>query len=137
MNDLKALAAQKAAQEQISGHPDFSETGFPDLPEDSPELKTPTAEDIMMPEQKVVYSNNSAVGLKNSSISQSLTSRGGEASSVNGGSLIPNGDGGSSTSESSLGSSSGYGSQNTVRVTEDQNSHHPTLTAVHDGKDEY
>ena len=49
------------------------------------------------------------------------------------------GDGSSSTSESSLGSSSGYGSQNTVRLPEDNNqqqlnnSHQPTLTAVHDG----
>ena len=52
------------------------------------------------------------------------------------------GDGSSSTSESSLGSSSGYGSQNTVRPEDNQqqnqnitNSHHhqPTLTAVHDG----
>lgn len=45
MNDLKALAAQKAAASQE----------FPDLPEDSPELKTPTAEDIMVPEQKVTF----------------------------------------------------------------------------------
>ena len=44
MNDLKALAAQKAA---------VAQQDFPDLPEDSPELKTPTAEDIMVPEQKV------------------------------------------------------------------------------------
>ena len=43
MNDLKALAAQKAAAQQ----------GFPDFAEDSPELKTPTAEDMMVPEQKV------------------------------------------------------------------------------------
>ena len=54
------------------------------------------------------------------------------------------GDGGSSTSESSLGSSSGYGSQSTVRVPANEvvaenqlqppnNSHQPTLTAVHDG----
>ena len=28
---------------------------FPELPEDSPELKTPTAEDIMVPEQKVCF----------------------------------------------------------------------------------
>ena len=51
------------------------------------------------------------------------------------------GDGGSSTSESSLGSSSGYGSQSTVRVPPEvnsapleNNSHQPTMTAVHDGK---
>ena len=43
-------------------------------------------------------------------------------------------DGGSSTSESSLGSSSGYGSQSTVRPEDQHNSHQPTLTAVHDGK---
>ena len=30
---------------------------FPELPEDSPELKTPTAEDIMVPEQKVCSVN--------------------------------------------------------------------------------
>lgn len=45
MNDLKALAAQKQ-QQQLNSE-------FNDLPEDSPELKTPTAEDIMVPEQKV------------------------------------------------------------------------------------
>ena len=45
MNDLKALAAQKAAEQQQ----------FSDFPEDSPELKTPTAEDMMVPEQKVVF----------------------------------------------------------------------------------
>ena len=44
MNDLNALAAQKVAAQQQE---------FQDLPEDSPELKTPTAEDIMVPEQKV------------------------------------------------------------------------------------
>ena len=43
MNDLKALAAQKAAEQQQ----------FSDFPDDSPELKTPTAEDMMVPEQKV------------------------------------------------------------------------------------
>ena len=49
------------------------------------------------------------------------------------------GDGGSSTSESSLGSSSGYGSQSTVRVppevavSSENNSHQPTMTAVQDG----
>ena len=48
MNDLNALAAQKAA---AAG----SQQEFPELPEDSPELKTPTAEDIMVPEQKVRY----------------------------------------------------------------------------------
>ena len=42
-------------------------------------------------------------------------------------------DGGSSTSESSLGSSSGYGSQSTVRPEDQHNLHQPTLTAVHDG----
>ena len=47
MNDLKALAAQKAAA--ATG----TQPEFPELPEDSPELKTPTAEDIMVPEQKV------------------------------------------------------------------------------------
>jgi len=46
MNDLKALAAQKAAVQQ---HQQFSD--FP--AEDSPELKTPTAEYTMVPEQKV------------------------------------------------------------------------------------
>ena len=45
MNDLKALAAQKAA---------VAQQGFPDFAEDSPELKTPTAEDMMVPEQKVL-----------------------------------------------------------------------------------
>ena len=50
MNDLKALAAQKAA---------VAQQDFPDLPEDSPELKTPTAEDIMVPEQKVPMMNES------------------------------------------------------------------------------
>ena len=49
MNDLKALAAQKAAA--ATG----TQPEFPELPEDSPELKTPTAEDIMVPEQKVRY----------------------------------------------------------------------------------
>ena len=140
MNDLKVLAAQKA---------EMSAVEFQNLPpdqeqEDSPELKTPTAESngIMVPEQKastgLPYSTTSStaaiiphpphhhhpssVGLKNS-ISQA------------------GGDGSSSTSESSLGSSSGYGSQNTVRPEDNQhqnqnitNSHHqPTLTAVHDG----
>merc|ERR1719433_2276993 len=136
MNDLKVLAAQKA---------EISAVEFQNLPpdqeqEDSPELKTPTAESngIMVPEvQKagsgLPYSNTAAithshidthpsnsVSLKNS-ISQA------------------GGDGSSSTSESSLGSSSGYGSQNTVRLPEDNNqqqlnnSHQPTLTAVHDG----
>ena len=47
MNDLNALAAQKAAA--ATG----TQPEFPELPEDSPELKTPTAEDIMVPEQKV------------------------------------------------------------------------------------
>ena len=47
MNDLNALAAQKASQQQ----------DYQDLPEDSPELKTPTAEDIMVPEQKVSQLN--------------------------------------------------------------------------------
>merc|ERR1719464_2259001 len=100
MNDLKALAVQKQQQQ----HQQFSD--FP--AEDSPELKTPTAEYTMVPEQKA------------------------------------GGDGGSSTSESSLGSSSGYGSQSTVRVPANEvvaenqlqppnNSHQPTLTAVHDG----
>ena len=42
-------------------------------------------------------------------------------------------DGCSSTSESSLGSSSGYGSQSTVRPEDQHNLHQPTLTAVHDG----
>jgi len=122
----------------------MSAVEFQNLPpdqeqEDSPELKTPTAESngIMVPEvQKagsgLPYSNTAAithshidthpsnsVSLKNS-ISQA------------------GGDGSSSTSESSLGSSSGYGSQNTVRLPEDNNqqlnnSHQPTLTAVHDG----
>ena len=137
MNDLKVLAAQKA---EMSAE-------FQNLPpdqdqdqEDSPELKTPTAESngIMVPEQKastglpysttsstaaIIPHHPSSVGLKNS-ISQA------------------GGDGSSSTSESSLGSSSGYGSQNTVRPEDNQqqnqnitNSHHhqPTLTAVHDG----
>ena len=45
MNDLKALAAQKAAANQV----------YSDFPEDSPELKTPTAEDMMIPEQKVIH----------------------------------------------------------------------------------
>ena len=44
MNDLKVMAAQKAG---------MVANEFTDLPEDSPELKTPTAEDIMVPEQKV------------------------------------------------------------------------------------
>ena len=45
MNDLKALAVQKQQQQ----HQQFSD--FP--AEDSPELKTPTAEYTMVPEQKV------------------------------------------------------------------------------------
>lgn len=44
MNDLKALAAQKQRENHFQP-PDF---------EDSPELKTPTAEDIMVPEQKAI-----------------------------------------------------------------------------------
>ena len=109
MNDLKALAAQKAVD-------------FQDLPEDSPELKTPTAEDhhhILVPEPKQVVQH--AYG----SVTASAV--------VTSGTGLKNSDGGSSTSESSLGSSSGYGSQNTVVRPEENNSHHPTLTAVHDG----
>ena len=41
------LGQQQAMLEQQQQHE------FPELPEDSPELKTPTAEDIMVPEQKV------------------------------------------------------------------------------------
>ena len=48
MNDLKALAVQKQ-QQQHQQHQQFSD--FP--AEDSPELKTPTAEYTMVPEQKV------------------------------------------------------------------------------------
>ena len=47
MNDLKALAVQKQQQQ----HQQFSD--FP--AEDSPELKTPTAEYTMVPEQKVCH----------------------------------------------------------------------------------
>ena len=117
MNDLKVLAAQKAAAAQLQN------SDFQDLPEDSPELKTPTAEDIMAMQPPISASNSPSnmmvPGLSKNSISQAATHNGG--------------DGGSSTSESSLGSSSGYGSQNTVRPEDMNHSHHPTLTAVQDG----
>ena len=45
------LGQQQAMLEQQQQHE------FPELPEDSPELKTPTAEDIMVPEQKVCSVN--------------------------------------------------------------------------------
>ena len=58
MNDLNALAAQKAA---ATG----TQQEFPGLPEDSPELKTPTAEDIMVPEQKVNRINATSLCFSN------------------------------------------------------------------------
>lgn len=90
MSDLAAMAAQKA---QLQQQQDFQ----PAL-DDSPELKTPTAEELIVPEQKA-------------------------------------GDGGSSTSESSLGSSSGYGSQSTVRLEEQQQQPNinTTTAATQDG----
>jgi hypothetical protein len=47
MSDLAAMAAQKAALLQ--------QDPFQPNTEDSPELKTPTAEEIMVPEQKVKH----------------------------------------------------------------------------------
>ena len=47
LGQQQAMLGQQAMLEQQQQHE------FPELPEDSPELKTPTAEDIMVPEQKV------------------------------------------------------------------------------------
>ena len=47
LGQQQAMLGQQAMLEQQKQHE------FPELPEDSPELKTPTAEDIMVPEQKV------------------------------------------------------------------------------------
>ena len=49
LGQQQAMLGQQAMLEQQKQHE------FPELPEDSPELKTPTAEDIMVPEQKVCF----------------------------------------------------------------------------------
>ena len=114
-NDLAQLAAQKAAaaqqmQQQQAIYQNVCQT----IEEESPDLKTPTAEDIgpLLGSQQQQHQQLQAQQQPQFQQPQQQQKLSAAVGGTN--------DGGSSTSESSLGSSSGYGSQSTVRLEEQQ-----------------